>query len=232
MSRRPFRREKKLVWLFAGLGAIATLSVAALSDGVSDVRMAASANFRELISERSPGKRTGAELSKSKRALNHERAPRSMVMPRTRRKPAINAPNNSTTSTALRAGAPLAIESPELAAALVAPVVVGIPGAEVQFLGVPISSGGGGVDSVLAAPGGGGAVGGGVSPPGGSVGGVPPPAGSAPTDRVTPPVVVTAVPEPQTWATMIIGFGVIGWSLRRRKRVTSRLHNGPKLENA
>jgi hypothetical protein len=29
---------------------------------------------------------------------------------------------------------------------------------------------------------------------------------------------VSAVPEPSTWAMLIIGFGAVGWSLRRRKR--------------
>jgi len=28
---------------------------------------------------------------------------------------------------------------------------------------------------------------------------------------------VTAVPEPATWAMMLIGFGAIGWQLRRRR---------------
>lgn len=33
-------------------------------------------------------------------------------------------------------------------------------------------------------------------------------------------VTVNAVPEPATWAMMISGFGVIGYSMRRRRRVT------------
>ncbi len=33
-----------------------------------------------------------------------------------------------------------------------------------------------------------------------------------------PPVVDGAVPEPATWATMILGFGAIGGAMRRRKR--------------
>jgi hypothetical protein len=34
---------------------------------------------------------------------------------------------------------------------------------------------------------------------------------------VTPPVITPqAVPEPGTWALMLLGFGLIGWILRRR----------------
>ena len=35
--------------------------------------------------------------------------------------------------------------------------------------------------------------------------------------------VVTAVPEPGTWALMLLGFGAIGFSMRRRRRVSSLL---------
>ena len=47
-----------------------------------------------------------------------------------------------------------------------------------------------------------------------------------PTETPTPPIVTppvitpSAVPEPGTWATMLLGFGFIGWQLRwRRKQV-------------
>ncbi|MES2325864.1 MAG: PEPxxWA-CTERM sorting domain-containing protein [Pseudomonadota bacterium] len=39
-------------------------------------------------------------------------------------------------------------------------------------------------------------------------------------------VTITAVPEPSTWAMMLIGFGAIGWQLRRRKRSTSTFAQG------
>ena len=51
------------------------------------------------------------------------------------------------------------------------------------------------------------------APPGGS-----PPAsfpGPEPKVPVTPP---SAVPEPGTWATMLLGFGMMGWRMRRSKR--------------
>jgi hypothetical protein len=30
------------------------------------------------------------------------------------------------------------------------------------------------------------------------------------------------VPEPGTWTMMLIGFGLIGWTIRRDKRVAAR----------
>ena len=45
-----------------------------------------------------------------------------------------------------------------------------------------------------------------------------------PTETPTPPIVTppiitpSAVPEPGTWATMLLGFGFIGWQLRWRRR--------------
>jgi hypothetical protein len=41
------------------------------------------------------------------------------------------------------------------------------------------------------------------------------------TPTPTPPIVtppITAVPEPDTWMTMLLGFGFIGWQLRWRRR--------------
>jgi hypothetical protein len=38
-----------------------------------------------------------------------------------------------------------------------------------------------------------------------------------------PPVGMTAVPEPATWAMMISGFGLIGYAMRRRPKVTTRV---------
>lgn len=35
--------------------------------------------------------------------------------------------------------------------------------------------------------------------------------------------ITAAVPEPRSWALMLIGFGTVGWSLRRRQRASSVL---------
>ena len=53
---------------------------------------------------------------------------------------------------------------------------------------------------------------------GGGGGFVAPPGSSAPpTSEVPPPPVTSAVPEPGTWAMMLLGFAMIGSATRRRK---------------
>ena len=56
-------------------------------------------------------------------------------------------------------------------------------------------------------------------PPGGGII-VPPPTGSTPPTNPPPPDTpqVPAVPEPGTWAMMLLGFGMVGWLMRRRPR--------------
>jgi hypothetical protein len=57
-------------------------------------------------------------------------------------------------------------------------------------------------------------------PPGGSGGIVVPP--QTPAVPVTPVTPVTpAVPEPNTWAMMLVGFGLMGWAIRREKRAAA-----------
>lgn len=85
------------------------------------------------------------------------------------------------------------------------PVDVGAPPAELAFLTPPQPPG-----AIFFPPPGGGPPGGGGGPPGGCCGGGTPP--GTPTIP-TPP----AVPEPGTWMTMLVGFGLIGWVLRRQK---------------
>lgn len=70
-----------------------------------------------------------------------------------------------------------------------------------------------------ASPPGGGTVtppGGGVTPPGG--GDTPPPGPPGPPPPGPPPL-----PEPGTWMTMILGFGVVGWLLRRDRAAARSL---------
>lgn len=54
-------------------------------------------------------------------------------------------------------------------------------------------------------------------PPGGGGPNPPPPPGENPPPPPPPP----AVPEPGTWATMLLGFGLTGWAMRRRRRRTT-----------
>ena len=75
----------------------------------------------------------------------------------------------------------------------------------------PPPSGGGIITPPQAPPPGGG----GPNPP-------PPPPGENPPPPPPPP----AVPEPGTWATMLLGFGLTGWAMRRRRRTTAALNFG------
>lgn len=88
-----------------------------------------------------------------------------------------------------------------------------VPGAPVdQTGGVPGGPGGPGFGGVFTPPIGGGGGGGGVivTPPNPNPN--PEPEGPGP---VTP---IPGVPEPATWLTMIMGFGLVGHALRRRRR--------------
>lgn len=60
--------------------------------------------------------------------------------------------------------------------------------------------------------------GGGVVVPPGGGGGGPVTVPTTQPREVTPP---SPVPEPGTWATMLLGFGIIGWNLRRRAKVNA-----------
>lgn len=84
----------------------------------------------------------------------------------------------------------------EIATALAPPVDIG------PLLLTPQPPGGGGIIIPPSAP------------PGGGGGPNPPP----PVEPPPPPPPPPAVPEPGTWATMLMGFGLIGWLMRRRRR--------------
>jgi hypothetical protein len=93
-----------------------------------------------------------------------------------------------------------AIAPPELA---LIPVNLG-PLPNVDFLKPPS------LGPIFAPPpgGGGGCCGGGGGGPGG-------PGGPPASPPIGPPPGIPAVPEPGTWLTMLLGFGFIGWSIRR-----------------
>jgi hypothetical protein len=148
----------------------------------------------ELMHQRSPGKRTVAHLAviKHKKVAVHERA-----LPKLRKAPP-----------QLAAMPPFATELPPALVDLVAPP---LPVQIASLEAVPV----GPFATTVGPPGFF------LPPPGGFV--VPP--GQAPTPTppvVTPPVVTPpvitpqAVPEPGAWALMLLGFGLIGWSLRRK----------------
>ena len=183
----------------AGFAAAALLSAGGATVWFSDLMpYSASSKSPSLLSmlhSRSPGDRAaGARSNKS-------------------------APTSAVLSEHTPAAKPVKLASAVLPAALAAPVsaVPAIAGAAIPIpvaaapvataALVPAAAGSSLFVPPLIIPGGGG--GGGivvaVTPPGG--GGNPPP--------------VPGVPEPQTWAMMIMGFGFVGAVLRRRRRLGS-----------
>jgi hypothetical protein len=64
----------------------------------------------------------------------------------------------------------------------------------------------------------------GFTPPVGSPGGMATFPSSEPREALPP---ASAVPEPGTWATMLIGFGLIAWRVRRRRPSAAKLRRAP-----
>lgn len=180
--------------LLLGGGLAFTLSGLTAADAVyASVQKAKS--LADLLSQRSPGERTEAQLTKNKRAraLARHRLP---------------APKLGTPPTAMDLARILLPPGTEV------PVTVSNPLPLMQAPPVTLAQ-------IVGTPGGGGVI---VSPPG-SGGGTPPggttPGGGNPP-MITPPTspeLIPAVPEPGTWAMMLMGFGFIGWRIRREKPV-------------
>jgi hypothetical protein len=159
-----------------------------------------------MLGERSPGTRTTAVLTKAKakkvaeqpraRALGKIRQPE---LPAAFLRALVPGPNFSEVEAPGVLLNPMVIAPlPQLALLSDAPISVIDGGPYPPGTGVP----GGGISAT--APGGGG----GGSPPEGSL------PVTAPT--VVVPTPVPAVPEPGTWAMMLLGFAILGRSLRKR----------------
>jgi hypothetical protein len=202
-AARKSRMRKRIIAatssaLLLGGGLAFTLSGLTAADAVyASVQKAKS--LAELLSQRSPGERTEAQLTKNKRAraLARHRLP---------------APKLGTPPSAM-----------DLAKILLPPVTE-VPVTVSNFLPLmqapPVT-----LAQIVGTPGGGGVI---VSPPG-SGGGTPPggttPGGGNPP-MITPPTspeLIPAVPEPGTWAMMLMGFGFIGWRIRREKPASQPL---------
>lgn len=158
----------------------------------------AAKSFLAMMADRSPGDRTKGELTKTKKAA----AP----APQQRALGKITKPEPP--KEFLEAIAPPApkLEEPTQ----FAPVISGLG----PLLVTPPPGGGGGIVIPPSAPPGGG-------------GGTPPPTENPPPENpppVTPPPEhPPAVPEPGTWATMLLGFGLTGWMIRRRRRTLASI---------
>ena len=206
VSPRPWL-VRRSVAVIGGIAVAAALSVATLSnsrlaravgEGVADgfhnmVTVAA------MLAERSPGDRPAGALAnlKPKRQRIHERA-----------LPKVRGPVTSPTPYEALVGTP---PNPVIAPPPEAPlhnVVAGGPAAVIPLTGGagPGAPGGPPILSDIPAPGGSG----GFTPPVTTV-----------TQEV-PPTPTTPVPEPGTWAMMLLGFALIGRALRRNGVATMR----------
>jgi hypothetical protein len=187
--------------------AVSPLALAGLADrGVELPGAAPAQKLLSLLDARSPGERTEGALTKSKKKTLGSVAPRQralgkVVTPST-------APKEEQLAKVITPATPSelipVVPAPTFAEVL-APLPKGFVPGSGTFTLAPVGGGGG----VGSPGGGGGGPGGGGGGPGG--GGVVPP--SNPENPVIPP----AVPEPGTWAMMLIGFGMIGFSVRRRR---------------
>jgi hypothetical protein len=199
LRARGRKRTAAIIGLpLLALSAALTLSFAAFPD--SEVVQAAATRAQslvDLLSQRSPGPRTQGDLTKTKRARRAATEHKEGTIPALPRHHA---------ATAL-----LAPEGPSIIDIVAPPSTLAL-----VDLGPPIAQLDGGpppsLGSIL-----------GPSPGGGTNPSITPPEspGSPVTNPSLPPepleTLTPAVPEPGTWAMMILGFGFVGWRLRRAK---------------
>ncbi len=207
--RRRHRQPNQPI-LFAGgglaLALAAALSVASFSDvDLVGAAAAKAQSIADILRQRSPGERTEARLAKTKR--------RYQVLAE-RELPEIPALAVYTS--------PVQLMAPPIQPSLVlaAPVIPALAdfGPPPPFFSIPPV---GGVFAPLPGGGGGGGGGGGPGSPGSTGPGGQPPGQPNPTGSPETP----AVPEPGTWATMMMGFALSGCMLRRRRARARQLRN-------
>lgn len=183
------RRRRSLaiaVILAAALGGGGILSLDAFMGGNAvHAAVVEAKSLADLLSQRSPGQRTAAQLTKTK----HSRALAKMRV----------LPHPTLTERPTELASVLMPAPPEVSLDLAPPLpmasLIGPP--PIAGLVVPPSGGGG------------------VSPPGGGGGVSPPGTETFPNEPHVP--VQSAVPEPGSWALMLLGFGLIGWRSRRSR---------------
>jgi hypothetical protein len=159
-------------------------------------------NLAELLGQRSPGSRIAAELTKTKRSQPSSAG----VLPLNTGWFSPEVPNSVKLA---------GILLPTPGASDLAPIAIldtGPPLGPGFLLNPP-------GDSTIPLPGGedlsppGGST---TTPPGGIIGTPPDTHVTFPKDEPKEIVPVAAVPEPGTWATMLLGFALMGWRLRRQ----------------
>jgi hypothetical protein len=183
------RRSAAIAALLAvSLAGAGTWSICALTG--ADMVQAAVTQARslaDLLGQRSPGERTVALLTKTRHAKPLA-LQHHIAAPAVKKQPVLAPKVNMTDIGRL-------LEAPP-------PPEFGRPLAPVALLTPPS------VGEIVVPPSG-------SPPPGGS----PPGGGPPPVSNPTPPpniIVPSAVPEPGTWATMLLGFALVGWRVRRR----------------
>ena len=198
-ARRALQKRRRRVALASGVGTAAAVALSLSLLGVTgnDLANAAAAQAKslsELLNGRSPGERTAAQLTKTKHSKQRVFA----LAPPDRfpaAPPITRNPGHGDITQLLSAPPPPIDVVPPIAFA----------SADVPTLAEIVGGGGLGPGATGGSPGGGGST---VSFP-----------RSEPHQPVTP---VSAVPEPGTWATMLLGFGLLGWRLRRRPQRTEK----------
>src|SRR5215207_4173887 len=209
-AQRVAARRRRQMFLSAAIAftavVAAPLSVASYLGVESKIPgIEAAKSFMAMISERSPGDRTKAELTRTKHraaAAPKQRALGKITPPPPPKEfvEAIAPPPPKITE-----GVPLAAAPTTLGPLLIAPST---PGGIVIPPSAPTPGGSGG-----------------PTPPG--VEEPTPPVVEEPTEPPLPPgddeppPMPPVVPEPGTWATMLLGFGLTGLMIRRRRRKTA-----------
>ena len=200
------KRRRKILAAGGALTIVfaAPLSIAAfMGVDASIPGIEAAKSFMAMMAERSPGDRTKGELTKIKRAA--------AAAPTQRALGKITKPEPPKELVeALAPPVPLIEELPPIALKEdIGPLLL-----------TPQPPGGG----IIAPPQ--------TPPPGGGGPNPPPPPGEGeppppppPGDGEPTPHMPPAVPEPGTWATMLLGFGLTGWTMRRRRRQATAAPN-------
>ena len=198
-GRAALRSRRRRVAALTAVIAVALAGAGTWSTGeftgndVVEAAVAKVGNLSEMLGQRSPGERTEAQLNKTKHARVISRQSRPSISPK-----AAMTDLARLLDVAPPAQLPINVVTPSAQMAMTAPL-----------LG----------DIVIPPP----AAGAPVTPPGSSPpGGIIPETVPTPGPKVLVPV-PSAVPEPGTWATMLLGFALIGWTMRRSARLSLKL---------
>jgi len=195
------RARRHLAGLTAASSMLLAAAVTPAGGGLLTAGAAAANENVDMMSGRSPGERSRADMLKGKPVAAPARVAR--ALPRTR--------NARPAAAAVAPPAPVAaapLLAPPGAASAPAAIVPGGPGG--AFFG-PAAPGG--IFGFFPPPpgfgGGGGGGGGVIITPSDETNPVPP-------DIVPTPPVAAPIPEPAMWVTMIAGFGMVGGMVRKR----------------